>query len=251
MQTLFEDKIITKLAEFARSINKKIYVVGGAVRDALTNRQVLGIKDIDLTGNLTYEEVKSFLITQNICYEVKNRKLEVIAFNIGNNSYEYARMRKEEYLPNDTHTPTKVSFVDEITEDAKRRDFTVNSVYYDRHSNRLFDPVGGIKDIEAKSIRPVLGEETLKVDPARIIRFIELKARHDFEVSDEVYDWVKKYAKDIFKLTDIRLNKEVDRLMKTGKYQGEDENYIARVKEIIIDLNLQNVLKKIKNCINI
>lgn len=243
MQTLFEDKIIKELSNYANNINKKVYVVGGVVRDILLNRKAVGGKDIDLTGNLTWEEIKSFLTAQEIQFEVKNRKLEVLSFVVNENSYEYARLRKEQYLKKDTHTPSEVQFVDEVEEDAKRRDFTVNSVYYDRHSNSLLDPVGGVEDIKSKIIKPVLGEDTFKVDPARIIRFIELAVRHNLKFSKDVGSWVKKYATNIKNLTAGRVNKELKRLFMIGKYYDEKTSYIDRVRDMINKLNLQDILK--------
>ena len=244
MQILFDDKVVTDLSSYAFNLGKSIYVVGGVVRDLLMKKTAKDCLDIDLTGNLTYEEVKQFLANNKIKYEVKNRKLEVIGFKVGEErSYEYARLRKEEYLEKDTHTPSKVSFVDEVTEDAKRRDFTVNSVYYDRHSNSILDPVGGVCDIRTKTLNPVLGEDSFQVDPARIIRFIEVVARHELNVSDEIWDWAKKYAKDVELLSEARLRKECLRLFHEEKYENEKNEYLWRVNSIILKLNLQDKLK--------
>ena len=238
------DEIITKLCCYAENLGKKVYVVGGAIRDLLMGfDRIDGTKDYDLAGNLTIEEIKQFLVDNNIYYVVKNSKLEVIGFS--NNSevnYEYARMRKEEYKNSYSHVPYKIEFVESVEEDSKRRDFSINSIYYDRHNRSLLDPCGGINDIKNKTIRPVLGEETFVVDPARIIRFVEIVSRFNLKVSDEVWQWVKKYSSGIKKLGDKRLLKEVQRLKEEYKYKEEKPDYLKRVLETLRILNLQELL---------
>ena len=239
------DDVITALSCYAHNSKKKVYVVGGAVRDFLLKKRACGVQDIDLAGDLDLQEMLNFIEEKGISqFEIKNKKLQVLSFRIGEDKiYEYARLRKEVYQEKDTHTPSKVEFVSEVSEDAKRRDFTINSVYYDRHSSAIIDPVGGIDDLKGGVVRPVLGEETFKVDPARIIRFIELLARFDLSASQEVLDWAKKYAQNVGKLKQERLNKETLRLQISEKYLEEDSNYLRRVKTYLKELNLQNVIK--------
>ena len=240
--SLDEDKIIEEISNFAVHLGKRVYVVGGAVRDALLNRKTLYTKDVDLAGNLTIEELIELLKSREISFEIKNRRLEVLSFDVLDVHYEYARLRREQYLDKDTHTPTIVQFVDEVDEDARRRDFTVNSVYYDRHSSSILDPLGGVQDIKDRIVRPVLGEDTFKVDPARIIRFVELVCRFQLNVQEEVFSWAKKYSQNVYRLSASRLKKERERLATKTKYEDENDDYINRVYSLLKELNLQEIL---------
>ena len=238
-----DDEIILKLSAFANSLGKELFVVGGAVRDALFG--VLrsdGKKDYDLTSSLSLQEVQEFCEAENLEYFVKNKTLEVVKIQGGNQTvYEHARMRREEYSNTSSHNPSKIEFVDAVEEDVKRRDFTVNSVYYARHSRELKDPSFGIKHIHEKLLQPVT-PETLNVDPARILRMVELMARFDLKPDVLTLEQAKKNAKNIFSLSKKRLEKELERIRNSKKYGENEEKYFQKVGEILSALKLCNLL---------
>ena len=126
-----EDDILEKLESYALLLNKKLYVVGGVVRDEILGvKRASLIKDIDLTGTLHKDEIVEFLVGYNLNFEIKNEMLQVVSFWQKNDRiYEYARMRSEEYQNKNSHVPSKISFVGKVEEDAKRRDFTINSIF--------------------------------------------------------------------------------------------------------------------------
>ena len=230
------DSLIKKLTSYAVDLKKEVFVVGGAVRDLLLGavRQTKDL-DIDIASTLNIEEIVRFATMNNIKHEIKNKKLQVVALFYENNCYEIARLRREEYSSKFTHTPDKVLFTEDVTEDAKRRDFTANSVYYVTHSNEIIDPFAGVKDIKEKRLRTVLKpEDTLSVDPARIIRMVELSARFDFKIDKETLSVAKMYADNVNKLSKPRLKKELERLYQSNKYMGENElEYFNRVNNLI------------------
>ena len=156
MIELFDnDDVITALSCYAHNRKKKVYVVGGAVRDFLLKKRARGVQDIDLAGDLDLQEMLNFIEEKGISqFEIKNKKLQVLSFRIGEDKiYEYARLRKEVYQEKDTHTPSKVEFVSEVSEDAKRRDFTINSIMVNIFTGEVLDFWGGIADLEAKKLR--------------------------------------------------------------------------------------------------
>ena len=235
------DNIIKKLTIYANELGKQIYVVGGAVRDEILGKiRISDIKDIDIASTLTLNQIIEFANKNLIEYEIKNKKLEVVSLSSGDCCYEIARMRSEEYDSNFAHTPTKISFTDDVIEDAKRRDFTANSIYYATHNNSIIDPFDGVVDVKEKIVRTVLTpDETLSVDPARIIRMVELAARFGFAIEKHTLIAAKKYACNINKLTKQRRKKELERLYQCNKYNGESKfDYLNAVESLIKELDI-------------
>lgn len=236
-----DDEIIFDLSEYAHNLGKELYVVGGAVRDCVMGNEKKSITfDFDLTSSLTFDEIQEFAKQKGLQLEVKNRKLEVVSLRRNSSIiYEHARMRVENYSDKFSHNPSEVWFTDKIEEDAKRRDFTVNAMYYVRHSMRLIDPFCALKDIDEKRLRTVLRpEETFAVDPSRILRMVELFARFGFSIDDETLMVANNCAGNVKKLSKSRLERELSRINTTGKYGEDITIYNARKDEIINKLGL-------------
>jgi len=192
----------------------------------------------------TYGIFKKFAADNDLKFEIKHKKLEVVAiFGSNNIVYEIARLRREEYINSSSHVPSIVSFTECVEEDAKRRDFTINSMYYDRHNSSIIDPLGGMQDLKNRLVKTVLdADKTLAVDPARIIRLVELAARFNLGVENSTLNAAKKYAGNVFNLSKDRLKKELDRLYIDNKY-GEDYNeYLKRVNRLFSDLGLKKLI---------
>ena len=228
------DEIIFKFDEFATNLNKQLYVVGGAVRDELMGlKRCSKVKDFDLTGELNLKEVLQFIENNNLNYEIKNLKLEVVSFWLNDDVvYEYARMRSEEYRDINSHNPSNIWFVDSIEEDVKRRDFSINSVYYVRHNTSVIDPLNAVNDIANGIIKTVASpNETLSVDPARIFRFIELASRLNFKVDDQTLMALKDNSHRVYSLSKNRIKKEMNRILEVNKYEGWlQQGYLSRVE---------------------
>ena len=240
-----DDEIISKLTSFANARNKEIYLVGGVVRDALIGvKKAVAVDDVDIATTLSIDEMIEFAKKNGLSHEVKNKKLEVVAiWKFSQKVYELARLRREFYSSNEQHTPSFVEFTSSVEEDAKRRDFTINSVYYTTHSNEIIDPVGGAQDVINKRLRTVRPpEETLAVDPARIIRLVELAARFDLEVDDHTMNIARQQAKNVSKLSFARKEKELDRLRLENKYGENGRDYKRRVMALAkgLELDLSN-----------
>src|SRR5574344_1102136 len=147
-----KDHITPNLLKLARLFKKKgeLYIVGGYVRNAL-----LGIyeTDIDLASKLTNEEIKELLFGTK--YEIKetSKKLGTLIISLGEEKWEHATFRKETYAEGGEHTPISVEFIDDIKEDAKRRDFTVNAIYYNILKDEFIDFYTGIKDVKKHILR--------------------------------------------------------------------------------------------------
>lgn len=150
--------------------------VGGAVRDAL-----LGIapKDVDLATSATPREVAELFPHS---HEVGARFGVMLVIEEGE-AVEVATFRTESGYQDGRH-PDQVEFGD-LAQDAARRDFTVNGLYYDPLQDEIIDPVGGMKDIQARVLRTI-GDASRRFqeDHLRVLRAARFAAQLDFTIED-------------------------------------------------------------------
>ena len=122
------------------------YLVGGAVRDLWLG---LGPKDFDLASSATPEEVEQlFTRTESV-----GRQFGIMIVIAEEGAVEVARFRADAEYKDGRH-PEAITF-SSPEEDAKRRDFTLNALFYDGAKKQVIDYVGGVEDIEARLIRCV------------------------------------------------------------------------------------------------
>mgnify|MGYP005757004365 FL=1 len=180
-----KDHITPNLLKLARLFKKKgeLYIVGGYVRNAL-----LGVfeTDIDLASRLTNDEIKEILFGTK--YEVKetSRKLGTLVISLGEEKWQHTTFRREEYPNGGDHTPTKVEFIDDIREDAKRRDFTVNAIYYNILKDKIEDFYDGVGDVKKKIIRTIeTPDHVFASDGLRILRMVRQASELGFRINGE------------------------------------------------------------------
>ncbi len=167
--------IIDKL----ESAGYEAYAVGGAVRDSLLGRAV---GDYDITTDALPDEVKRIFSKDKIIETgLKHGTLTVVLDHI---PYEVTTYRIDgDYV--DNRHPDAVTFTDKLSEDLKRRDFTVNAMCYS-NSRGIVDLFGGESDLENKIIRAV-GDprERFEEDGLRIIRALRFASVLDFNIDEE------------------------------------------------------------------
>ena len=102
-------------------------------------------------------------------------------------------------------------------EDARRRDFTINALFYDPETHEVIDYIGGYEDLESRTIRTI-GAPTIrfKEDPVRIIRAVKFATRLGFSIEDGVYRAMKEVAPELTKSAPPRILEEVLRLLRSG-----------------------------------
>ena len=157
------------LSKIAESSPSPLYVVGGSVRDFLLGvTQTTGARDWDICSPMPAED---FALIAKSCgvqvrAEYKNTGTLKLTDDEGT-EYEYSCFRSDKYIRG-VHTPVEIYFTQDITLDAKRRDFTANAVYYHIQTNEFVDPLDGITAIKehrlttVASSKKVFGEDGLR-----------------------------------------------------------------------------------------
>ena len=140
-------------------------------------------KDFDVATNAHPDQVKK--IFKHSQFVGKSFGVIHLPFKNGQH-IEIATFRKDgTYI--DGRRPESVEFTS-IEEDAKRRDFTINALYYDFHKKKVIDFFEGIKDIEEKKIRTVGNPEVrFQEDYLRIIRALRFSVTFDFEIEEKTF----------------------------------------------------------------
>jgi tRNA nucleotidyltransferase/poly(A) polymerase len=180
-----KEHITPNLMKLARLFKKKgdLYVVGGYVRNSFLK---IFSTDIDLASRLTGEEIKELLFGTK--YEIKevSKKLGTLVISLGEEKWHHSTFRKESYAEGGNHIPETVEFIDDIKEDAKRRDFTSNAIYYNILKDEYVDFYNGINDINKRVLKTVeTPEYVLKSDGLRILRMVRQACELGFRINGE------------------------------------------------------------------
>ena len=196
--------IIKKL----KSKGFEAYLVGGGVRDLLL-KQVP--KDFDISTSAKPEEIRKIF---NNCILI-GRRFRLAHIRFGRKIIEVATFRSgdaasEELITHDNEWGSP-------QEDALRRDFTINGLFYDVEDSTIIDYVGGMEDAKKKTLNTI-GEATLRFrqDPVRMIRLLKFKARFDFAIEEKTLKALKKSKNEIMKSSQARILEELSRMLQSG-----------------------------------
>jgi tRNA nucleotidyltransferase/poly(A) polymerase len=187
------------------------YVAGGAVRDALIGRTP---HDFDIATNATPEDVER--IFPNAIGVGRQFGVMVLPFQFADQAFqiEVATFRRDGAY-SDGRRPTDVQF-SSAQEDALRRDFTVNALFYDLKNDEVVDFVDGLKDLKSRVLRAV-GDASLRFeeDKLRILRAVRLSAQLDFEIEDTTRAAIKALAHKVAVVSRERITDELGKLART------------------------------------
>jgi len=166
-------KSVMKLYRIFVKNGFELYIVGGAVRDFLTQSK---IKDYDLATDATNEEIEAMMVQNGIGTKATGTRFTVQNVWLDNEWYEVATFRTDS-KGGDGRRPDSVTYSD-INGDAQRRDLTINALYYDIKTKEIVDLVGGMDDIKNRVVRTVgAADERFEEDRLRILRAIRFTAR--------------------------------------------------------------------------
>ncbi len=188
------------------------YLVGGGVRDLLLGRKP---KDFDISTSARPEQVRKLF---RKCFLI-GRRFRLAHIKFGNKIIETSTFRRTPDVTVDPNDPEADLFQRDDNqfgtpeEDALRRDFTVNGLFYDIENFTVIDYVGGIDDLKQRRIRSI-GDPCIRFreDPVRMIRAIRFASRLDFEIDPVDLDAISKHKDELAKASPARLLEEIFRL---------------------------------------
>lgn len=166
------------------------YYAGGWVRDLLLKHPS---DDIDIATNAPPETVQA-LFPHTAAIGIA---FGIVLVIIDNKQYEVATFRQD-FDYQDGRRPSRIGFTTPI-EDAKRRDFTINGMFYDPLQNEVLDYVNGRDDLKAKVIRAI-GDphQRIKEDRLRMIRAVRLACRFGFQIEQRTQEAIYAHAQELF-----------------------------------------------------
>ncbi len=201
------DRVVRKLTRAGH----KAYLVGGCVRDLLVAKKP---KDFDVATSATPNEIKA---TFRNC-RIIGRRFRLAHVFFGSKIIETSTFRAN---PRDEDDHDLLIRRDNVfgteTEDARRRDFTINGLFYDVEREEVIDHVGGLVDLDLKLVRTI-GDPDIRFqeDPVRILRAIKFAARLDFGFEPATWRALLRWRGEISKCAPPRLLEEIHRLMRGG-----------------------------------
>lgn len=209
------------LSELAKGLPRPLYVVGGAVRNFLIDGSISD--DIDLGAAISPEELATYLsaFNFNICAEYK--RTGTLVFTDGERRYEYTAFRKESYVGGE-HVPFVTQPTDSLEEDALRRDFKCNAIYYDLKNQKYEDPLDGINDVKHKVIDTVTTPyKVFSNDGLRLMRLARFAGELNFSPTSDVLSAATTHAKNITEISPERIYVELIRILESDqKYPFSD-----------------------------
>ena len=169
---------ILQIKDIFKKNNFKLYVVGGAVRDALLNQIP---KDFDLATDAVPDKVEEIMAKAGLRTLPTGKSFGVINVFTDQGEYEVATFRRDG-VSSDSRRPDSVEFTD-IQGDVSRRDLTINALFYDIDTGEVVDLVGGVEDIKNGVVRTVGNpEDRFKEDKLRVMRAIRFAGRFGSEL---------------------------------------------------------------------
>jgi tRNA nucleotidyltransferase (CCA-adding enzyme) len=180
-------------------------LAGGCVRDFLLHRSP---NDFDVATNATPDQVES-LFSKTVAVGKSFGVIVVVEAEI---QVEVATFRKDgPYV--DGRRPQSVEFA-AAEEDAQRRDFTVNGLFYDLKTNSVLDYVGGTEDLQEKRLCAIgLAEKRFEEDHLRLLRAIRFSAQLDFEIEPKTLTAIEKQRDLIRTVSGERVQDELTKLL--------------------------------------
>ncbi|MBC85023.1 MAG: hypothetical protein CL454_09215 [Acidimicrobiaceae bacterium] len=210
LQTIIQQ--VDEVRRTFESAGKKIYLVGGIVRDLYGNATNIQNLDIDLTTNATPEEIKAIIkpIADNLW--LSGEKFGTIGAHVNGKTIEITTHRSESYL-SDSRKPI-VEFSQQIEEDLSRRDFTVNSMAIDLSSKELIDPFNGQKDFADGVLRTPLNPDiSFSEDPLRMLRAARFTCRFELTPTKKMVQSMKALAPRLEIVSPERIREEFDKFL--------------------------------------
>ena len=213
------------LAEAFTKENTEVYVVGGLVRNALLN---LPPSDIDVCSRLTPEQIVERMPQYGIRVIEKAAEMGTVELHFDGVIVEHTTFRREAYADGGEHRPRMVTFGEILSDDAWRRDFSVNALYANLLTGEISDPTGGIPDLERQIIRTTSAnpDDIMRSDALRVLRLVRFVCELGFAIDDDTWQAAKRNAPKLADIAAERRRQEFVKILLTdARYPalGRDE----------------------------
>ena len=197
------------------------YLVGGCVRDALLGKEP---KDFDVTTDATPEQIKGLFRNCRLI----GRRFRLAHIVFGREVIEVATFRghhenndegeSKDSKQSDDGQLMRDNVFGSIEEDAQRRDFTINAMYYNIADYSISDFAGGMQAIKNKELTLIGDPETrYREDPVRMLRAVRFAAKLDMHISEESAEPIKRMAPLMANIPPARLFEEILKLLLSGQ----------------------------------
>lgn len=197
------DSEAVKIIQRLNSQGYEAYIVGGAVRDLLIDKAP---KDFDIATSAEPSKIKRIFKNSRVI----GRRFRLVHIFFGDKIYEVCTFRSIE----DGTIGNKFGTIEE---DVHRRDFTLNALYYDPVHELVIDYVGGVKDIRAKKIKPIISLPVIfSEDPVRILRAIKYASITDSKIPFFVRLQIRKNADLLEFVSPSRMTEEINKIIFSG-----------------------------------
>ncbi len=195
----------------------RAYLCGGSVRDLLMNRTP---KDFDVATDAHPAEIRRLFRNSRII----GRRFRLVHIIFQDMIVEVSTFRREPERTSDENAELLIT--DDNTfgsplQDARRRDFTINALFYNIADFSVIDFIGGLTDLDQKKVR-VIGDPDIRFreDPVRMMRAIEFASRLGFDIEHATYDAIIRHRQEILKASPHRVSEEILELLRRGWSRG-------------------------------
>ena len=188
-----------------KQAGNEAYIVGGAVRDLMLGRKP---KDFDIATSASPRQVQKVFWNARVI----GKRFKLVHLIFKEKILEVSTFRSGYDGPDET-----VSIYGTIEQDAKRRDFTVNALYYDPTDGTLLDFNHAFADFKRKRIRSILPLATTFIeDPVRMVRAVKYSVTTGFALQSDVKRAIRKNANELARVSTSRLTEEVTKILNSG-----------------------------------
>ena len=217
------------LLRLAKSCPAPLYLVGGSVRDYLNARPASTAPDWDICAPVLAESfVESAQRAGFTVQAVYKNTGTVKLSDEDGNDFEYSCFRSDKYIRG-IHVPVEITFTTDISLDARRRDFTVNAVYYDIAKDEFVDPLDGVSAIREKRLSTVAPpEKVFGEDGLRLMRLARFSAQLGFTPDEPCLQGATRNANLICDVSPERIFSELTAILCADERYGvKDGHYIG------------------------
>jgi hypothetical protein len=185
------------------------YLVGGGVRDLMIGRRP---KDFDVATSAHPQEVRDLFRNSRLI----GRRFRLVHVFFGRDNIEVAtfRRRAEDVPESEDPLIRHDNTFGTPVEDAFRRDFTINSLFYNPRTFHVIDYTGGVADLQARRIRTIGDPEVrMREDPVRMLRAVRFAAKLGFEIEPATRAAIERHREDLLNASMPRLVEEIYRAL--------------------------------------